>query len=67
MNFTDSPYEPLMQEPPQPYRPELLPKPLPGSPCYGCSFWQGRACVGVCFQELLPQNMEDTSGQVGPK
>ncbi|MEQ3192831.1 hypothetical protein AAA173_20775 [Enterocloster aldenensis] len=60
MNFTDSPFEKMMKQKPRGGRPEKTPKAKPGSPCYGCSFWRGMACVGTCYRDL-------TSGQVGPK
>ena len=47
--FTDSPYERLMQELPEPAEKEL-PEPLPKDhPCYGC----GRAsepCILPCYR-----------------
>jgi len=51
----------MMQEIPKPGRPRPQ-KPRPGTRCAGCSFWNGAACVGVCYRELVI-----TSGQHGPK
>lgn len=60
MNFTDSPFEKMMKQKPRGGGPEKTPKAKPGSPCYGCSFWRGAACIGTCYRDL-------TSGQLGPK
>lgn len=61
MRFTNSPFEKMMQEVPKPRRP--IPKrPPPGTRCVGCSFWNGTACVGICYRELVI-----TSSQHGPK
>jgi hypothetical protein len=57
MKFTDSPFEKMMQEIPRPKR-AAAPKPPLGSPCRSCSFWQGQACVGVCYKELFGKNMK---------
>ncbi|WP_370738184.1 hypothetical protein [Scatolibacter rhodanostii] len=45
-------------------RPAPPKNPPPGSPCCGCSYWRGMACVGVCYRDLTRSR---TSGQVGPK
>jgi len=63
MNFTDSPFEKMMKQVPRAYRPEVR-KPPPGSPCRGCTFWRGMACVGTCYRDLA---LSTTSGQLGPK
>ena len=61
MNFTNSPFERMMKQVPR--QPRHIPqKPRPGSRCAGCSFWNGMACVGTCYRELVI-----TSGQHGPK
>lgn len=61
MNFTNSPFERMMKQVPR--QPRHVPqKPRPGTRCVGCSFWNGAACVGTCYRELVI-----TSGQHGPK
>ncbi len=67
-NFTDSPFEKMMKQRPRSGH-EKAHCPSAGSLCRGCSFWQGAACIGVCYQKLLfPQKGgEVTSGQFGPK
>lgn len=63
MNFTDSPFERMMKQPPKYPRSTPLPVPPPkNTVCTSCSFWNGVACVGVCYRELVM-----TSGQHGPK
>lgn len=52
MNFTNSPYEPMMKKPSyskMPAAPGAAPK---GSRCHGCPYWRGIACVS-CYRELL--------------
>ena len=61
--FTNSPFERMMQEIPRPSRPAPA-KPRRGSRCAGCPYWNGAACVGVCYRELV---VRPTSGQAGPK
>lgn len=64
MNFTDNPLERMMKQKPRPMRPAAPKKPLPDSPCDGCPYWHGVACVGVCYRNL---KSSATSGQVGSK
>lgn len=68
MNFTNNPYEKMMKEKPRPPRRGGVRKPPKGSPCRDCSYWNGTACVGVCYRELLISRKKgrETSGQVGP-
>lgn len=66
MNFTNSPYEKMMKQKPRPSRPKKQ-KPPHGSPCRGCTYWQGLACVGTCHRDLIISKREETSGQHGPK
>lgn len=63
MNFTDSPFEKMMKQKPRSGRPEKTPKTKPGSPCYGCSFWRGAACIGTCYRDLTSGNMETRQSQ----
>ncbi|MDR1467273.1 MAG: hypothetical protein LBI55_02465, partial [Oscillospiraceae bacterium] len=67
-NFTNSPFEKMMKQIPRPRR-DAMREPLPGSDCNGCSFWQGTACVGLCYRALTSQRKGGaaTSGQLGPK
>lgn len=65
MNFTDSPYEKMMKQVPRPTHEGATRK--PSRRCRGCGYWDGRACVGVCYRDLLLLRREATSGQVGPK
>ena len=51
MNFTNSPYEKMMREPPRCAAPTPSKAPK-GSPCAGCAYWRGIACVS-CYRELL--------------
>lgn len=51
MNFTDSPYERLMKQPPRYKTPGPVKAPE-GSPCAGCAYWRGIAC-GSCYREHL--------------
>jgi len=62
MSFTDSPYEKMMKQPPHKY-PEEVKQPPQGSPCRGCSYWRGVACLGFCYKKLC----NPTSGQFVPK
>nr|WP_312279395.1 hypothetical protein [Oscillibacter sp.] len=64
MNFTDNPFERMMKQKPRPMRPAPPKKPPPGSPCYGCSYWRGIPCLGICYRELT---LSRTSGQLGAK
>ena len=66
MNFTDSPFEREMKQVPRPPRPGPIRKPPRGSSCRGCDFWDGSACVGICYRNLLVERKAGTSGQVGP-
>ncbi len=66
MNFTDSPYEKIMKRVLRSYRPEVPKAPF-GSICYGCTFWRGMACVGICYKEFMEKEKPGTSGHVGPK
>jgi len=67
-NFTNSPFEKMMKQTPRP-RTEPMKQPPENSPCRGCSFWQGMACVGLCYKELtLPRKeVGVTSGHFVPK
>ena len=51
MNFTNSPYEPMMKQ--KSYiRPTAAAQPPKGSRCHGCPYWRGIGCV-ACYRELL--------------
>lgn len=63
MDFTDSPFERMMQEVPPAPRP-VQRRPPVGSPCRKCAHWQGVPCVGICYRELM---LAGTSGQIVPK
>lgn len=63
MTFTDNPFEKEMQRVPPAPRP-VMKKAPPGSPCFGCAYWQGMACVGTCYKKL---EKSLSSGQAGPK
>ena len=69
MNFTDSPYEKMMKEKPRPPRRDTARKLPKNSPCRDCGYWNGTACIGVCYRDLiiLREKGATTSGQVGPK
>lgn len=67
MNFTDSPYEKMMKQLPRLTHEGAARKPPLRSSCRECGYWDGRACVGVCYRDLLLLRREATSGQVGPK
>jgi len=67
MNFTDSPYEKMMKEKPRPPRRGAAAKPPKGSPCRDCSYWNGTACIGLCYRNLIILPREPASGQPGPK
>ena len=67
MNFTDSPFENMMQRVPPAPRPEMQPA-LQGSRCRSCSYWRGVACVGICYRDFMQlRKGVGTSGQIGPK
>ena len=68
MNFTNSPYERMMQEIPRKCPPKRTGPPL-GSPCHGCAYFREPACVGVCYRKLIlsQKGVSVTSGQSGPK
>jgi len=66
MNFTDSPFEKMMKQIPRQSHDRPIPKPPRRSPCRGCGYWDGRACVGVCYRELIVERKTGTSGQHGP-
>ncbi|WP_300417539.1 hypothetical protein [uncultured Oscillibacter sp.] len=51
MNFTDSQYEKVMKETPQPEAP-VTPGAPGGCRCVGCPYWRGIMCVS-CYRELL--------------
>lgn len=51
MNFTNSPYERMMKEIPHKEAPASQKAPE-GTPCSGCPYWQGIACV-FCYREHL--------------
>ncbi len=51
MNFTNRPYERMMKQFPR--NREITPQKAPkGSPCAGCSYWRGIACV-FCYRKHL--------------
>lgn len=52
--FTDSPYEYMMQQEPEPGRPERVSAPQypPGHRCHGCPYGRDRPCIGVCMKAL---------------
>lgn len=54
--FTDSPYEYMMQQEPEPGRAEKAGTLLypPGHRCHGCPYGRDRPCIGVCMKELYP-------------
>ena len=54
--FTDSPYEYMMQQEPEPGRPERGETPWypPGHRCCGCPYGRDRPCIGVCMKEIYP-------------
>jgi hypothetical protein len=67
MNFTDSPFERMMNRPPYEKQRDRRVKPPPKG-CRKCPYWLGRECgdcvrpaMGVSFRALV-----NTSGQVGP-
>ena len=64
MNFTDSPYEKMMKQVPRPAHEGTAQK--PPRRCRGCSYWDGRACVGVCYRALIVERKAGISGQHGP-
>ncbi len=69
MNFTNNPYEKMMKEKPRPPRRGEVCKPPKGSSCQDCSYWNGMACVGVCYRDLfISQQKEgrETSSQADP-
>jgi hypothetical protein len=51
MIFTNSPYERMMKEIPHKEAPASQKAPE-GTPCSGCPYWQGIACV-FCYREHL--------------
>jgi hypothetical protein len=65
MNFTNSPFERIMKEVPRPCRGAVR-KPPAG--CRNCDYWNGVACLGVCYRDLLVSRRDerDMSGQHGP-
>lgn len=67
MNFTDSPYEKMMKQVPRPSQGRAAQKPSRRFSCRECGYWDGRACVGVCYRELIVERKAGTSGQHGPK
>ena len=49
MNFTNSPYERMMKE--VPHKEAPAPQKAPeGTPCTGCPYWRGIACV-FCYRD----------------
>ena len=46
----------------------IVRKPPPGSPCRNCDYWNGTACLGVCYRDLLilQRKGHSTSGHNGP-
>lgn len=54
VHFTDSPYERMMMQKPEPGRVGAQPPALPtGHRCFGCPYGQNKPCVGVCMAEVL--------------
>ena len=51
MNFTNSPYEKMMKQPPRSKSPAPVKAPK-GTRCHGCPYWRGIACVS-CYRELM--------------
>ena len=51
MRFTNSPYEPMMQQIPQYQPPEPIQAPE-STRCHGCPYWHGVICM-TCYRELL--------------
>lgn len=51
MNFTNSPYERMMEKLPRKEAPAPQ-KASEGTPCAGCPYWQGIGCV-FCYRERL--------------
>lgn len=54
--FTDSPYEYMMQQKPEPGRLEggSPPRYPPGHKCHGCPYGRERPCIGVCMKAIYP-------------
>ena len=52
MNFTDSPFEPMMKQPTYYRVPEVALAAPEGTACHGCPYWRGIACIS-CYRELL--------------
>ena len=53
--FTDSPFERMMVQKPEPVRRQgsQTPTLMPGSKCYGCVYGRDRLCAGVCLKKVL--------------
>ena len=51
MNFTNSPYDTMMNRPSH-IQPPATPKAPKGSRCDGCPYWRGIACMS-CYRYLL--------------
>lgn len=54
--FTESPYEYMMQQKPEPAKPPVGGRPQypPGHRCHGCPYGRERPCIGVCMKVLYP-------------
>ncbi|MCM1221260.1 MAG: hypothetical protein NC548_42955 [Lachnospiraceae bacterium] len=53
--FTESPYEYLMQQKPEPGKPvgeTAYQYPL-GHKCHGCPYGRGKPCIGVCLKGIF--------------
>ncbi|RHO40807.1 hypothetical protein DW181_00750 [Clostridium sp. AM16-23] len=52
--FSDNPrLEQMMKQKPTGRQASAEPTLPPNHPCYGCSYGQGRRCVGICYKELM--------------
>ena len=52
-NFTNSPFEKMMRQPPNTAQVRKNPVSAPrGHPCYGCARY-GHGCVAPCYRDLL--------------
>lgn len=59
--FTDSPYEYMMQQEPEPGRSERVSAPQypPGHRCHGCPYGRDRPCIGVCMKEIYREKRKN--------
>lgn len=58
--FTDSPFERMMVQKPEPVRRQgaQTPAAVPGNKCYGCAYGRDRPCAGVCMKKVLAAGQE---------